>query len=136
MSLLPVPVHELTCKLLFSEVLAFSRDRNGIERALNPAGEAIMMVPEPENEFDEHAIAIKKLDGQQLGYVPRDINQKAVFHGGLLFGHIRSMGPTYSAEPSLYGARVKPVASKSETLNRTANHWKCVPIALTYLWEE
>lgn len=70
-----------------------------------------MMVPEPENQFDEHAIAIKKLNGDQLGYVPRELNQNAEFQGGVLFGHIKSIGPTMSAPQQLYGAQVFTISS-------------------------
>ena len=66
-----------------------------------------MMVQEPENAFDEFAVAIKTLSGHQLGYVPREMNKKADFLGGTIFGHIRSQGQAASTSPSLYGALVR-----------------------------
>ena len=63
------------------------------------AGEAIMLLPEPENEFDSHAIAIKKLDGQMLGYVPREMNQMHEFLHGVLFGHVEDSGQASGDQP-------------------------------------
>lgn len=72
-------------------------------------GEAVMLVPEPENEHDQHAIAIKLLDGTSLGYVPRDVNQSPLFpgQGQVTFGHVRSVGNPQSS-PELHGAIVSP----------------------------
>ena len=71
-----------------------------------------MMVPEPENEFDEFAVAIKTLSGDQLGYVPREINQSSTFQTGTLFGHIKSWGQAGATRPALYGATVQLFATQ------------------------
>ena len=72
-----------------------------------------MLVPEPENEHDSHAIAIKLLDGTSLGYVPRDVNQSPLFPrlGHVTFGHVRSVGNPQSS-PEMHGA----IVSASHTL--------------------
>ena len=86
----------------------------------------MMLVPEPENEHDQHAIAIKLLDGTSLGYVPRDVNQSPLFpgQGQVTFGHVRSVGNP-QASPEMHGAIVSP----SQT---TVQRWK-PPRALIYL---
>ena len=49
--------------------------------ALLTEGEAVLLVPEPENPYDHNAIAILNRSGQQLGYVPRE---SAVYVGSVL----------------------------------------------------
>lgn len=44
-------------------------------------GDALSLVPEPENEFDEHAIAVFSERGVQIGYIE---SERAVYVGGLL----------------------------------------------------
>ena len=63
-----------------------------------------MLEKEPENEHDSSAIIVKLLNGQALGYVPRDINQSPLFLKPVDFGHIRSVGQ--GLESGLYGAKV------------------------------
>lgn len=64
-----------------------------------------MLTREPENQFDEHAIAVKLLDGRRLGFVPRDINRSPFFPHVVSFGHIRSLGVAEAA--GLYGVQVR-----------------------------
>ena len=37
--------------------------------------EEILLVREPENEFDDLAILVKNKDGKKLGYIPRQKNE-------------------------------------------------------------
>lgn len=70
------------------------------------ADQAVVLIHEPTNPHDPHAIAIKLLNGNQLGYVPRDINQLPPFRRPEDFGHIRSSGPASQTDPELHGASV------------------------------
>lgn len=73
-----------------------------------------MLVPEPENEYDANAIAVKRLDGKTLGYVPRDCNESPVFRGGgVLFAHVKSQGPT-AGTPHTLGAMVSHISFQSQ----------------------
>ena len=70
------------------------------------AGQAVMLVHEPSNPFDKHAIAVKQLDGTDLGYVPMTLNQLQEFQRPEDFGVIASLGPAKDTDPELYGASV------------------------------
>ena len=70
------------------------------------ADDAIMLVPEPENKVDIHAIAVKSLDGASLGYVPKEENTMPEFRGGVLFGHVQSSGPSRD-RPEVSGFTVR-----------------------------
>ena len=70
-----------------------------------PADHAVMMIPEPENKHDEHAIAVTNMAGQMLGYVPKDINRDREFKGGVLFGYVSSIGPVPD-KPHIKGFKV------------------------------
>lgn len=65
-----------------------------------------MMVPEPENEHDEHAIAVKRLDGEMLGYVPKEENRGPAFKGRVLFGYVESVGSVLN-KPYVKGFKVE-----------------------------
>ena len=51
------------------------------ELALCEPGDKVDLVPEPKNEFDEHAIAVFSSRGVQLGYLP---SERAVWINTLL----------------------------------------------------
>jgi len=78
---------------------------------LSDADEAVMLVPEPENPHDEHAVAVKLMDGTTLGYVPRHTNQCPIYlnRGHVSFGHLRSVGSP-SSNPEMRGAQVRPLS--------------------------
>ena len=37
-------------------------------------GQEVKLVPEPENQYDSHAMRAETVGGQKLGYVPRELN--------------------------------------------------------------
>ena len=65
------------------------------------ADQAVMMVKEPDNEYDHNAIAVQTLSGQALGYVPREHTPR--FPHDTTFGHVYSLGQT---PQRLWGATV------------------------------
>lgn len=55
-------------------------------------GELVMFLPEPENNYDTNAVAIKRmLDGAHLGYLPRT-DQHIYTKGQIQFGRISDCG--------------------------------------------
>lgn len=101
----PQSGHHMTSQILWKPC------KTSIDEDCWPIGEAIMLIPEPENEHDPHAIAVRKLNGQKLGYVPREMNQLHDFRHGILFGHVKSSGQVAGREPALHGAKVQTFQS-------------------------
>ena len=76
--LYPEPIADFTARTVTAEVpihgLRHSKtglalmDREGIQ-----VGERLLVVPEPENEYDGRALAVRNRDGVHLGYVPAPI---------------------------------------------------------------
>lgn len=38
------------------------------------AGQSVLLIREPENPYDDQAIAVRTVGGRMIGYVPRDLN--------------------------------------------------------------
>ena len=76
-------------------------------RSLLSAGEAVMMIPEPENPASERALAIKKLDGTPLGYTPEEYCGSAFLKGRVNFGVVEDFGEVRS-RPGTYWLKVCP----------------------------
>ena len=67
-----------------------------------------MLTKEPNNPFDEDAIAVSKLDGTQLGYVPKELTYH--FPLDVTSGHVQSVGQT---PEGLWGCKVGPAEQTS-----------------------
>ena len=61
----------------------------------------MVFVKEPNNPYDPNAVAVQTLDGQDLGYMPRDINHRFLLD--TCFGYVYSVGQT---EQGLWGFQV------------------------------
>lgn len=68
--------------------------------AVIPPEITVMLEKEPENAYDPNAVAVKLLDDEKMGYIPKEDTGK--FIHSLCFGTIRSIGPA----PSSSGVRV------------------------------
>lgn len=58
-------------------------------------GDVLTVIPEPENRYDEHALAIY-WEGEKLGYLPREDNQvlsRLAAAGLLLYAEVSSIAP-------------------------------------------
>ena len=66
------------------------------------ADEAVMLEKDPKNEFDPHAIRVRRLSGEDLGYVPKDLTVR--FPHDVTFGHIHYVGQV--PESGVWGALV------------------------------
>ena len=78
------------------------------------ADEAVTLEKDPKNEFDPHAIRVRRLSGEDLGYVPKDLTVR--FPHDVTFGHVHYVGQV--PESGVWGALV--IASLPFDL--TANH--------------
>ncbi|MCD8199432.1 MAG: DEAD/DEAH box helicase, partial [Coriobacteriaceae bacterium] len=80
------------------------------------AGEELQLVREPENEFDENAIAVRRRDGTQLGYLNRQLAERLapVMDAGVAYdaaisaitgreedGDLRKPGPLGVRDPGI-----------------------------------
>ena len=82
--------------MLFDTVVAGTSHVEGIHEILNrlQTGDRLEFVREPENSFDDKAIMVQTVDGEKIGYVPREDNivfSRLMDAGKLLFGKITSM---------------------------------------------
>ncbi|CAL5219776.1 g1679 [Coccomyxa viridis] len=66
------------------------------------ADEAVMLEKDPKNEFDPHAIRVRRLSGEDLGFVPKDLTVR--FPHDVTFGHIHNVGQV--PESGVWGALV------------------------------
>ena len=64
-----------------------------------------MLTKEPENLFDPNAIRVSRLDGLQLGYVPKDLTHR--FPHRTTFGHVHSVGQT---DEGMWGCQVGAIS--------------------------
>lgn len=60
-----------------------------------------MLVREPGNPHDPNAVCVQRLDGRQLGYVPKELTRH--FSQYTTFGHVHSSG---QIPGSFYGCEV------------------------------
>ena len=67
-----------------------------------PADEAVMLEKDPKNEFDPHAIRVRRLNGGDLGFVPKDLTIR--FPHDVTFGHIHYVDQV--PESGVWGALV------------------------------
>ena len=82
--------------MLFDTVVAGTRYIPEIKQILSDVklGDRLEFVREPENSFDDKAIMVQTVDGEKIGYVPREDNivfSRLMDAGKLLFGKITSM---------------------------------------------
>ena len=65
-------------KIILAETyLAGFQYHEGMRREVSQTlreGEAVLLVREPENPYDDQAIAVRTSNGHMIGYVPRDLN--------------------------------------------------------------
>ena len=61
-----------------------------------------MLVKEPSNVYDPNAIRVQKLDGTQLGYIPKELTPRFPQH--TTFAHIHTSG---QIPDGLYGCQVR-----------------------------
>ena len=54
-------------------------DRQNTIRGLK-SGDALKLIPEPDNQYDKTAVRIETVDGKQVGYVKRDSWLTKVVH--------------------------------------------------------
>ena len=75
-----------------------------------------MIVPEPENPESRRgtALAVKKLDGTMLGYVPGSLTGDAPYKGQFRFGKVESRGPAFY-RPEMWGFRVRLFLHRADT---------------------
>ncbi|PRW60715.1 single-stranded-DNA-specific exonuclease [Chlorella sorokiniana] len=64
--------------------------------------QAVACVREPDNPHDPNAVAVRTLDGRNLGYIPRD--RTVLFSQDLCFGHVQSAGR--QGEEGLWGFNI------------------------------
>lgn len=64
-------------------------------------GDQVVLRPDPENPYDPHAVAIERLDGELLGYLPRALAERA--------GQLRYRGVVSErlAGPEAIGLRIR-----------------------------
>ena len=63
--------HKESARFIKTRVVGVSfNNRQGIVSNLQP-GEKVLLVREPENQFDPHAVKVTRQDGQQFGYLDR-----------------------------------------------------------------
>ena len=82
--------------MLFDTVVAGTRYIPEIKQILSDVklGDRLEFVREPENSYDDKAIMVQTVDGEKIGYVPREDNivfSRLMDAGKLLFGKITSM---------------------------------------------
>lgn len=58
---------------------------------LRRAGDAVMLVKDPHNPYDPHAVSVRTLDGRDLGFVPRD--DTGAVTQPITFGRVEGIGP-------------------------------------------
>lgn len=82
------------------------------------AGTAVIFEREPLNPFDPQAVAIRLINGDQIGYIPKD--ETSAFVHFLCFGQIRSVGQN---EEGLWGVHCscQPVIPPVISLSIPAN---------------
>lgn len=73
------------------------------------ADQAVMMVKEANNMYDPNATAVQTLNGQVLGYVPKENTARFLYD--ITFGHVYSFGPNALG---LWGVTVSyPIANSN-----------------------
>ena len=71
-------------------------------RVVVRADEAVMLEKDPKNAFDPHAIRVRRLNGEDLGFVPKELTIR--FPHDVTFGHIHYVGQV--PESGVWGALV------------------------------
>jgi hypothetical protein len=77
-----------------------------------------MLIPEPENIKDKGAVAIKRLDGTSLGYVPI-VDQGQLHEGQVYFGRVCKAGKFEDKGVTIHYARVSPTSCDLFSPNRS-----------------
>ncbi len=57
-------------------------------------GDRVQMLREPKNEYDEYAVVVRDMDGNKLGYIPRNNNHivaRLMDAGKLLYGIVTNI---------------------------------------------
>ncbi|KAF5831248.1 hypothetical protein DUNSADRAFT_13378 [Dunaliella salina] len=90
------------------------------ERVANLArGQALMLLHEPHNIYDKNAVAVRTMDGCDLGFVPRDISAQLLSQAkqGISFARVLSTGQnteekwgtSIGTQPSLLSCALQPM---------------------------
>jgi len=78
-------------------------DRQSLLASISPEI-AVVLEKEPENVYDPNAVAVKLLDDEKMGYVPKEETGK--FIHSLCFGKIRSIGPAQTSSGDVLGCLI------------------------------
>ena len=72
-----------------------------------------MLEKDPKNKFDPNAIQVRRLGGEDLGFVPKELTRR--FPHDVTFGHIHHVGQV--PKIGLWGALVNPLPSTSKSMD-------------------
>ena len=78
-------------------------DRQSLLASLTPEI-SVVLEKEPENVYDPNAVAVKLLDDEKMGYVPKEDTGK--FIHSLCFGKLRSIGPVETSSGDVLGCLI------------------------------
>ncbi len=91
-----------------------------------------MLEKDPKNEFDPHAIRVRRLTGEDLGYVPKDLTVR--FPHDVTFGHIHYVGQV--PESGVWGALVTLFIPGLQYVMAKDVPWRCDEQGLLLQWPD
>lgn len=86
--------------MIFHVVGVSFEDRQSLLAGLSQ-GDEMLLVKEPDNEYDPHAVSVRSLAGDKVGYIAAKLTSKV--SQDVLCGHVHSIG---QGENGLYGLNV------------------------------
>ena len=72
---IPVEVHQHTSKSFFTKIAGVTHEGRQRVVARCSVGERLLLVRDPNNDFDPGAIKVMRLNGEQLGFIPAHVSR-------------------------------------------------------------
>ena len=101
----PVRLHEHEGFRLYTIHVAGVSFRQGVVAQIRE-GEQLLLAPEPTNKHDKNAIKVCRLNGELIGYLPREVSERVLLDAPARW---RLLDPEVRITASLYGDHIKCV---------------------------